>query len=73
MSRGHGVCYYCRYSKRPKRVKWAPFCSQRCAANYAIENTMDARWCPIDECWIDGECPDHPGQTFHAGINGAGA
>lgn len=29
------------------------FCSLRCAADYAVEQSMDWRWCAKHEAWFD--------------------
>ncbi len=65
-------CLQC--DKKRVSKKWAPFCSQRCAARRGIETAMDAHYCPACKSeasylgWWDHDCKDHPGQALHAGI-----
>jgi hypothetical protein len=35
------------------------YCSARCAAFHALEQSMDARWCAVHACWYElgeGSC-----------------
>ena len=55
-------CYRCRQLGERKRARIPPgepmFCSQRCAAEHAIENMMDQVWCGLHREWFENYCTD---------------
>lgn len=53
-------CIQCHDKTIPKKRRtWSPFCSVKCAANWAENNTMDYHWCPKCGEWGEAEiCPD---------------
>lgn len=66
----HAPCIQCK--KRRVTRKWAPFCSQRCAANRGRECTMDAYWCPLCEREVTADALVANRGSVNVDVRGAG-